>query len=161
MTCCLSKTGFLWSLIWTLTTNLTVLVSVIPCLPSTFLISSLSASKRPILKRKYDRATPTLVKASYTSYQLDLPTHLSPSLIIVLILMFRSQLYFDGGSTYHVFPSVETLSFSYSLPSSCLCRCTYYTFLKAHFSEYFPEVSPFFYPSLSLCFSSFLQWIFI
>lgn len=117
--CCLSNSGILSSLIWTPTTDLTVLVSVFRCLLPSFLISILSASKGLILKHKYDRTTPTFVKAPYTHHHLALPTHLIPSAVIVLELMFRSQLYFwcwlnmPCIVTPPAFPSVwNTLLFS-------------------------------------------------
>lgn len=93
--CCLSNPGILSSLIWTPTTDLTVLlVSVFRCLLPLFLIAILSASKGPILKHKYDRAAPTFVRAACTHHHLALPTHPTPSAVTVLVLMFKSQLYF-------------------------------------------------------------------
>lgn len=85
--CCLSNSGILSSLIWTPTTDLTVLVSVFHCLLPSFLISILSASKGPVLKHKYDHTTPTFVKAPSTPHHLALPTHPTPSAVIVLELM--------------------------------------------------------------------------
>lgn len=133
----LSNSGILSSLIWTPTTDLAILlVSVFRCLLPSFPIAILSASKGPILKHKYDRAAPTLVRAAQAC--LLIPLHL---LLLFLYWCLDHSYTFGVGSTCHasslllLFLLFETPLFSPPLFSSCVCRWTCYSSFQAHSSK--------------------------